>query len=187
MLYMETVIFLFYILEWKNIKNGFWVIYSYTPYPWTKSISHICVNVCWSVHPYPWCLWECLSVCAKWPVQAFLSFAVVKLGNCLEWPLAAAQNDTSWLFFWEVATLRNTYGVPQHANLRLLLCVSIDWIKWDQRLLDYPWASLDLVSAYPCTVLEGLPDLCRCRINRISRVRICFPFMAPKWGQPTPF
>ena len=78
----------------------------------------------------------------------------------------------------------NTYGVPQHANLRLLLWVSIDCIKWDQRLLDYPWKGLDyfctmryLVSAYPCRVLQYLPDLCRCRIRRISRVIICFPFI----------
>ena len=60
------------------------------------------------------------------PVQTFRSLAGVKQRESLEWPLATAQNDTSWVLFWEVALLRNTYSVPQHANLRLLLCVYID-------------------------------------------------------------
>ena len=57
------------------------------------------------------------------PVQTFLSFAGVKQKESLEWPVAAHQNDTSWVFFWGVALLRNTYGIPQHANL--IMCVLI--------------------------------------------------------------
>ena len=35
------------------------------------------------------------------PVHTFLSFAGVKHRESLEWPVAAHQNDTSWVFFWE--------------------------------------------------------------------------------------
>ena len=81
--------------------------------------------------------------------------------NTWEWLLEAAQNDTSWVFFWEVSLLRNAYGVPKHANLRLMLCVSIDWIKWDQKLLDYPWAGLD----YPKTMRDVVYIFCYKQIH----------------------
>ena len=58
----------------------------------------------------------------------------------------------------------HSWGVPLVLLSRKLetsvVCV-YDWIKWDQILLDHPWASLDypwtmrdLLSPYPCSVLE---------------------------------
>ena len=119
--------------------------------------------------------------------QTFLSFAGVKQRESLEWPLTRMTplgcSSGEWPSWGILMVFLSMLTWDCVCWLNKMRSESLDY-SWAS--LDYPWTMRDLVSPYPCTVLEALPDLCRCRISRISRVRICLPFMSPNVGPCSP-